>query len=718
MAAMGVILIGTPVALADRAVSPARLAISAHTSCSKAEQKRRTARLAAFKRQMAKTRKDYFRHHRSVKSRRLFVKRQNARLAALKRSVSACRSIAPEPSAELAIAVADPGAIPLGAGATYVATIKNNGPAAAQAVSVDETSLDAALTLEAAVASRGSCSLITGQPTCSLGTLAAGTSTTVSFVVTPGHVGSNPVEVAVRSSTSDPRLRNNSSVLPLKVVDSADLAVEGTTSPQTAFPGKRVTQSFVVVNRGTTAAAQAAEFVDALPPGLRFLFAVASRGTCAGNAIVRCDVGFLVPGERATVTIFAKALATGAQTSSVSVGSTTADPNAGNNALTLATEVEAPAPLPPPSAGPACAPSIAATGNPTPYTEGSSTDYGFFLRPLGTVHGLMIFVDFPDAPQSASTQSLFDALVPSAEEWYADGSYGRTALAVDSVNLWFRMPKPSGQYGIGPGLMGPAQHAYIADAIAAADSFVNFHGYDAVYIVPSAGAAIDGTFAYVVNPGSGVFADGAEIRHAVTLDPHSIWPGIIDHETGHLFGLPDLYQAGVPYHPDGVRAVGGWDPMSEHYKDLAAQFSGWHKLKLGWLDATQVRCVPTPGTSLEETLSPLETSGGVKLIVVPTGTTTATVVEVRQPIGADEGLCDSGVLVYAIDGSIRTGETPLRIRRVGTGTDAMLDLHCGGPYDAPLDLGPGEVSTYDDAAVKVTVLATDGASYRVRVTKK
>jgi hypothetical protein len=47
-----------------------------------------------------------------------------------------------------------------------------------------------------------------------------------------------------------------------------------------------------------------------------------------------------------------------------------------------------------------------------------------------------------------------------------------------------------------------------------------------------------------------------------------------------------------------------------------------------------------------------------------------------------------------------------------------LRTRCGTPYDAPLDLGPGETPVYEDPVLKVEVLATDGASYRVRVAKK
>jgi M6 family metalloprotease-like protein len=330
----------------------------------------------------------------------------------------------------------------------------------------------------------------------------------------------------------------------------------------------------------------------------------------------------------------------------------------------------------------------------------------------------MIFVDFSDANQSQDAQSLYDVLVPPTEQWYTEASYGRVTLDFDRVTTWFRMPKASAQYGLTAGITGALHRGYIADAIAAADPVVDFRGYDAIYIVPAAGAAIDATLAYTDVAGQGVPADGTEIRHAVTLDPHVTWPGVMVHETGHLFGLPDLYQFGVPYRPDGIAGVGSWDPMSGHSPSVAAQFLGWHKLKFGWLDPSQVRCLSAPGNSLEETLSPLESTGGVKLVVVPTGATTATVVEVRDPIGADTTLCDAGVLVYAVDGAVRTGQTPLRVRRAGSGSDSLLRTRCGTPYDAPFDLGPGEVPVYEDSVVKVEVLATDGASYRVRVAKK
>jgi hypothetical protein len=43
---------------------------------------------------------------------------------------------------------------------------------------------------------------------------------------------------------------------------------------------------------------------------------------------------------------------------------------------------------------------------------------------------------------------------------------------------------------------------------------------------------------------------------------------------------------------------------------------------------------------------------------------------------------------------------------------------CGPLSYAAFDVGPYEVPTYEDSSIRLDVLATDGSSYRVRVTKK
>jgi hypothetical protein len=149
-----------------------------------------------------------------------------------------------------------------------------------------------------------------------------------------------------------------------------------------------------------------------------------------------------------------------------------------------------------------------------------------------------------------------------------------------------------------------------------------------------------------------------------------------------------------------------------------AELLGWQRWKLKWLDPAQVRCVQ-PGRTVQARLGPLETPGGVKLLVAPLDASRAFVLENRQPIGLDARLCDKGVLAYVVDGSVTFPGTPIRVlpAHPGTDTDGALQQRCGPRYDAPLDLGTGETSTLEYTGIHVQLVSTDGSTYVVRVSR-
>jgi hypothetical protein len=149
-----------------------------------------------------------------------------------------------------------------------------------------------------------------------------------------------------------------------------------------------------------------------------------------------------------------------------------------------------------------------------------------------------------------------------------------------------------------------------------------------------------------------------------------------------------------------------------------ADYMAWNKWRLGWLDASQIRGLTAPG-AVEATISPDETAGGVKLVVAQTSPSFLYAIEVRRHKGNDaNSTCDEGVLVYTVDSTKRNGLAPKFVEPAHVGTDPGRISTCGAKYAAPFDVGPGEVSTFEDGSVKVEVLSTDGVNYRVRVTRK
>ncbi|MFI9720778.1 M6 family metalloprotease domain-containing protein [Streptomyces sp. NPDC052396] len=344
--------------------------------------------------------------------------------------------------------------------------------------------------------------------------------------------------------------------------------------------------------------------------------------------------------------------------------------------------------------------------------EGHDTDYSVFQRPTGTKKIAMIFVDFPDAPATESPSEDAAQLTPGAD-WVWQASYGRTWLDITPYQRWVRMPRNSTDYGYARGLSHEQHEAYVADAVRAADPYVDFSGYDMVYVVATRNApAISFTPTYVYDPGTpGVVADGTRIRYAVTFG-QDMWhwgPKLLGHETAHTFGLPDLYAFDT--RDDGHRFTGGWDVMGL-ISGAAPQYFGWQSWKLGWTDDDQVVCRTTAGSDTVE-LSAVEYQGGTKLAVVRTGPTSAYVVESRRAVRNDQDACATGALIYKVDSSVKTGEGPIRVVNAQPG--AAPEGNCRTLDHAPWTAG--QSFSDDEAGVRIEVLDDGGYGDTVRVTK-
>lgn len=322
---------------------------------------------------------------------------------------------------------------------------------------------------------------------------------------------------------------------------------------------------------------------------------------------------------------------------------------------------------------------------------------GGTLPASGRADAVLLFVDFPNASASETASALATSYTAYAN-WFAEASYGRFSLSVTTVPTWFRMPRAGSEYSL---YSFAGLDAYLADVIAAADSAVNFAQYDAVWVVAEQNAGVLGNTAFARFPGRGVRADGGEVRFGAVMGSGR-WPGLFHstvamHEHLHSMGLPDLGYSS--------KVLGRWDPMfADTDGSSTTHVLAWHKWLLGWIDPGQITCLEQPG-QLEETLTPLARTGGKKMVVVPTGSSTAYAIEVRRRLGYDRTICAEGVLLYKLDSQVRNGEGPVEGRSATT--------RCS-PQSSPLGVG----QTYEDGAIKLEVLATDGSAYRVRVTKR
>ena len=125
------------------------------------------------------------------------------------------------------------------------------------------------------------------------------------------------------------------------IASLADLSVTAEDSPDPIAAGATLTYTIRVTNNGPSVATGVL-LTNVLPVGMNFIFAVTTSGSC-GNAgsLVTCNLGSLVSGGGAVITILGAPTNPGTITDFVSVAGAQTDVNPANNTATIKTSVQA-----------------------------------------------------------------------------------------------------------------------------------------------------------------------------------------------------------------------------------------------------------------------------------------------------------------------------------------------------------------------------------------
>lgn len=389
------------------------------------------------------------------------------------------------------------------------------------------------------------------------------------------------------------------------------------------------------------------------------------------------------------------------------------------------------------------------------HSLGLDTWNSAYVRPDGTADAVMLFLSFPDSTPLATPDQLVRDYFPATTDFFERASYGRFTLRPHPVARWIEMPQKSTAYDIARDWRKGSRAAFLRDAIGVTDPEVDFSAYDIVYLVADPNApGVDSDATKVVNFKEPIKVDGAELQRVVTLfEQYPADRNVLAHETGHVFDLPDLYNRPEDGKGDWDTHVGDWDLMGSQF-GLAPDPFGWHKWKLGWLDDQQVDCVSRSGTSVhsllplgadpegarppgsgvrtertgrqgEESQKPGQLGArsgvvrpGSRMAVVRTGPSEAVVVEVREPVGNDVGVCNSGVLVYRIKSDTASADGPVEVLDGHPDTSACHQSSVQ-PELADAPLGVGESLSVDGGEVRVSVLdQSESGEWNVKITKR
>ncbi len=330
-------------------------------------------------------------------------------------------------------------------------------------------------------------------------------------------------------------------------------------------------------------------------------------------------------------------------------------------------------------------------------------------KTTGTVNATVIMVDFSDAPATMTPQAAF-AKISGATATFSEVSYGQLNYSFNPQYKWYRMSKPSTQYA--PLTQSFLFHrAYIAEAAALADSEVDFSATDNIVILsnPDArGLGMAGP-AFAAIRGNGLTLDGKYISNGATsaYDLNTWKSPWLNHEITHTMGLVDVYAAtreNAANRYDNHRYVGEFSYMGfSSFDGNAPSLFAFERWNLGWLEDSQIVC--SSAKEISQLITPVQSAGGIKAVIVPLSRTKALVVESRRAIGIDSKIAKTGALVYIVDSSVQSGYGPVKVYPSSVSTDPRY-------LQAPRAVG--ESVTVEGITVSVTSASSAGDTVSIR----
>jgi len=144
--------------------------------------------------------------------------------------------------------------------------------------------------------------------------------------------------------------------------------------------------------------------------------------------------------------------------------------------------------------------------------------------------------------------------------------------------------------------------------------------------------------------------------------------GVVAHETGHLFNLPDLYDTG------SGSGIGRWGLMGSGNQQVPtspAHMMAWSKGELGWVTEVML----DRDTTLD--ISPVETADTAYILPIP-NSDEYFLLENRQRLGSDAEIISAGLLIWHIDSVL------VRLRRV------INTVNAATPYGVALEQADGQ----------------------------
>jgi uncharacterized repeat protein (TIGR01451 family) len=252
--------------------------------------------------------------------------------------------VAPAESADISVTKsAIPNPVSPGQTVTYTITASNAGPSDAQNVVLTDTVPSEIVNPEYSTDGGLTWNPWTGSYT--IGTLPNGASTTILIrgTASPSATGTIENTADITSTTPDPNPCNNtySVITIVEPVESADVSVTKSASPNPVAPGQTLTYAITASNAGPSDA-QNVVITDTIPSGIAGVEFSTDGGITWSPWTGTFNIGTLPSGTSRTILIrgTVSSTAKGTITNTANVTSTTPDPNPNNNTSSVVTKVK------------------------------------------------------------------------------------------------------------------------------------------------------------------------------------------------------------------------------------------------------------------------------------------------------------------------------------------------------------------------------------------
>ena len=263
---------------------------------------------------------------------------------------------------------------------------------------------------------------------------------------------------------------------------------------------------------------------------------------------------------------------------------------------------------------------------------------------VGSIRVAVLFVDFPDAEVTHSTQQEAAFGLPYTKQYLETVSYHQFKPHFEPLHRWLRAEHNYAHYLV-ESVLGPAVgFAVVEEGVRLADPEFDFTDIDSVMVVMPSSHFYGGIAGGRVTTDEGAVQNVTQINNFPYDEPAepNQWGDVGAHELAHNLGLSDLYpydakRHKTPYPPAGVwvetelglMGLDGYFHAAEDdprlaYRVLfpngqrqtgyserleAAEMLAWSRWQLGWLKPEQIHCMAQLETETTITISPVAFPG-------------------------------------------------------------------------------------------------------------